>query len=83
MPMLDSPRPYAGEADVRAMRAILAAGRQASLPTYYVHPGDLNWWLYYLNASLDRPDTIFLWEAPGATCWAGRCSRPTGGRLTP
>jgi mycothiol synthase len=46
------------------MRAILVAGRQAHNGTYYVHVGDLNWWLFYLNQDQERQRTIYLWEGP-------------------
>jgi ribosomal protein S18 acetylase RimI-like enzyme len=29
------------------MLALLSAGRLAASPSYYVHPGDLLWWLFY------------------------------------
>jgi mycothiol synthase len=56
------PRPYQDEHDIEEMRAVLVAGRQAKTPTYYVHVGDLNWWLFYLNQSDKRQETIFLWQ---------------------
>jgi hypothetical protein len=42
-----TPRPYRDESDLDKMRALLQAGRQAANGTYYVHVGDLNWWLFY------------------------------------
>lgn len=57
------PRPYQDEHDIAEMRAVLIAGRQAKTPTYYVHVGDLNWWLFYLNQSDKRQETIFLWQS--------------------
>jgi mycothiol synthase len=38
---------YRGEQDLKAMLDLLAAGRKANNGTYYVHCGDLQWWLFY------------------------------------
>ena len=40
-------RPYRDERDLEAMRNLLMAGRKVNNGSYYIHPGDLNWWLYY------------------------------------
>jgi mycothiol synthase len=40
-------RSYKGLQDLHAMLDLLAAGRQANNGTYYVHRGDLQWWLFY------------------------------------
>jgi ribosomal protein S18 acetylase RimI-like enzyme len=56
------PRPYRDERDISAMRDILIEGRKANTPTYYVHTGDLNWWLHYLNQDESRQGNITLWE---------------------
>lgn len=53
-------RPYRDVHDLDAMRQILIAGRRFAGPVYYVHPGDLNWWLYYLDQ--DFNDRIYIWE---------------------
>jgi ribosomal protein S18 acetylase RimI-like enzyme len=68
---LAQPRPYQGAHDLDAMRRILVAGRQAAGPVFYVHAGDLDWWLFYSEPD-DRFD-IHLWEAePGGEpiAWA-------------
>jgi mycothiol synthase len=38
---------YRDEQDLKDMLDLLAAGRQANNDTYYVHRGDLQWWLFY------------------------------------
>ncbi len=65
-------RPYRDEGDLEAMCALLVAGRQAGGPVYYVHVGDLNWWIFFLLQGLDREENIWLWdnEAGGLAGWA-------------
>jgi mycothiol synthase len=58
------PRPYQGDTDLALMRQILTCGRQVGGLAYYVHVGDLNWWLFYLHQELDREKTIFIWDGP-------------------
>lgn len=45
---------------------ILVEGRQANNGTYYVHTGDVCWWLYYPKEPFEFADRIFLWEEKGA-----------------
>lgn len=40
-------RSYQGLQDLHAMLELLAEGRKADNGTYYVHRGDLQWWLFY------------------------------------
>jgi len=40
-------RPYEGLQDLHAMLDLLSEGRKANNCTYYVHRGDLQWWLFY------------------------------------
>ncbi len=54
------PRPYQDERDLERMLSLLAGGRQADNDTYYVHTGDLKWWLFYTTS--ERWQDIFLWE---------------------
>jgi ribosomal protein S18 acetylase RimI-like enzyme len=61
--VVDEPRPYREESDLRAMRRILIAGRAARGPTYYVHIGDLNWWLFCSETADDFRPRTFLWVA--------------------
>jgi ribosomal protein S18 acetylase RimI-like enzyme len=44
------------------MRHILSAGRAAGGPAYYVHPGDLNWWLFCTDIHPDFRERTYLWE---------------------
>jgi GNAT superfamily N-acetyltransferase len=44
------------------MRRILVEGRQANTSTYYVHTGDLSWWLFYTFPEDDLFPHIYLWE---------------------
>lgn len=59
------PRLYQDETDLDAMRALLQAGRAANNGTFYVHPGDLNWWWYYHDPKKLFPERTFLWEQDG------------------
>lgn len=59
------PRPYRDAADWAAMLALLRAGRRANTSTYYVHPGDVSWWLYYHTPPVDFAADIVLWEGDG------------------
>jgi len=63
---LKAPRSFRDETDLERMRAILVEGRRSAYGAYYIHPGDLSWWLYYLPLHTDPWQNIFLWEAEGA-----------------
>lgn len=41
--------PYSGLQDLYAMLDLLTDGRKAGNGTYYVHRGDLQWWLFYTD----------------------------------
>lgn len=58
------PRSYMDEHDLDAMRNLLVAGRRAVNGTYYIHTGDLNWWLFYPPLSGDFWNSIYLWDDP-------------------
>ena len=62
--MNPQPRPYAGTEDREKMRQVLVLGRQASNGSYYVHVGDLNWWLYYVEPQANPWQHIYLWDGP-------------------
>jgi mycothiol synthase len=62
--MFSQPRPYKDEHDLSAMLRLLQAGRKANNGTYYVHPGDLTWWLYYPPIDHQHWQDIFLWDEP-------------------
>jgi len=53
-------RPYRDATDLETIRAILTAGRKAAGPVYYVHCGDLHWWLFYLDPDFEQ--RLFLAE---------------------
>jgi len=61
---VNEPRPYRDEHDLEAMRNLLVQGRKADNGTYYVHTGDLSWWLYYPPLGGDFWDHIHLWDDP-------------------
>lgn len=65
MKMLTS-RAYAGLSDLRAMQAVLSAGAAAGTRAFYVHPGDLSWWLFYIDATTPHAECIWMWEWDGA-----------------
>jgi ribosomal protein S18 acetylase RimI-like enzyme len=65
---MNEPRLYQDEHDLEAMQNLLIAGRKACNGTYYVHTGDLVWWLYYPPLEGDFWEHIYLWddlEKPG------------------
>jgi len=57
-------RPYAGAEDLEKMWNLLIAGRRANNGTYYVHIGDLNWWLFYPPLEGDLWRYISVWDDP-------------------
>lgn len=61
---MKEPRPYQGESDLAAMRQLLVDGRNAHNGTYYIHTGDLSWWLYYPPLNGDFWQHIYLWDDP-------------------
>ncbi len=62
--MFSEPRLYQDESDLEAMRGLLRQGRLANNGTYYVHPGDLSWWLFYPQLDYDFWGSIYLWDDP-------------------
>jgi mycothiol synthase len=58
------PKPFTGERDLDTMRDLLVSGRQVANGTYYVHVGDLNWWLFYPPLSGGHWDSMYLWDDP-------------------
>ncbi len=61
---MNEPRRYRDEDDITAMRELLMAGRKANNGSYYIHIGDLNWWLYYPPLEGDFWNHIYLWDDP-------------------
>jgi ribosomal protein S18 acetylase RimI-like enzyme len=79
---IEEPRPYHDEHDLAAMHHLLQQGRKAHNGSYYIHQGDLNWWLYYPPLEGDFWDQISLWDDPAqpgrllgwallSTAWVG------------
>jgi ribosomal protein S18 acetylase RimI-like enzyme len=58
------PRRFAGIDDFQRMQALLVAGRKSNNGSYYVHAGDLSWWLYYIDADQELMNHAYLWESP-------------------
>lgn len=56
------PRQYHDPPDLEKMCALLQSGRRAKNGTYYIHVGDLNWWLFYPAWEHDIPQNIYLWD---------------------
>jgi mycothiol synthase len=56
------PRPFHDETDLEKMRDLLQAGRRAKNGTYYIHIGDLNWWLFYPAWEYDPWQHVYLWD---------------------
>ena len=63
--MFREPRRYQSNNDLAAMHDLLRQGRLANNGSYYVHPGDLNWWLFYPPMDHDFWKSIYLWDDPG------------------
>jgi ribosomal protein S18 acetylase RimI-like enzyme len=61
---MNEPRPYLDQRDLESMRNLLVQGRKADNGTYYVHMGDLTWWLYYPPLEGDFWDHVHLWDDP-------------------
>jgi mycothiol synthase len=59
---MKAPRLFQDENDLSAMCEVLKQGRMADNGTYYVHTGDLKWWLYYPPLERDLWDHIYLWD---------------------
>ena len=65
-------RSYQGPGDLHAMLDLLSEGRQANNGTYYVHRGDLQWWLFYTDTPAEIwQSQIRLWmEGDRLVGWA-------------
>jgi len=61
---MNEPRPYRDERDLMAMQELLMAGRKANNGSYYIHIGDLKWWLYYPPLEGDFWGHIHVWDDP-------------------
>src|SRR5919109_907647 len=55
-------RSYEGLQDLYAMLDLLSDGRKADNGTYYIHRGDLQWWLFYTYVPIEKWQSgIRLW----------------------
>ena len=65
-------RSYQGLQDLQAMLDLLSDGRNADNGTYYVHRGDLQWWLFYSDVPQEIwQSNIHLWFEDGCLVgWA-------------
>jgi len=61
---MNEPRSYRDEDDIKSMGELLMAGRKAANGSYYIHPGDLCWWLYYPPLEGDYWEHIYMWDDP-------------------
>lgn len=59
-----SPRLYQSPSDLQAMYQVLQAGATANISAFYVHTGDLNWWLFYPPIGKDLFQHIAIWDDP-------------------
>ena len=60
---------YEGYQDLIAMLDLLANGRRAANGTYYVHRGDLQWWLFYTDTPQEKwQSNIRLLKENGLLC---------------
>jgi ribosomal protein S18 acetylase RimI-like enzyme len=62
--MNPQPRAYRGEEDLQAMHELLMAGTAAQTPMHYVHPGDVDWWLFYPPLDGELWDGLYVWDDP-------------------
>lgn len=63
------PRPYNGLQDFCIMTSILAVGRKTTNRPYYVHTGDLSWWMYYTDLDDTQwSEYIHIWDRDGHPC---------------
>lgn len=57
-------RVYQSLADLAAMKRLLTQSRAVQNSAYAIHPGDLDWWLFYLPVENSPWENIFLWDDP-------------------
>jgi len=66
--MLITHRPYQGLRDFIAMKSILVIGRKTDKTSYYIHPGDLSWWMFYSDYDEAHWQShVCIWERNGQT----------------
>ncbi|MGW8252103.1 MAG: GNAT family N-acetyltransferase [Anaerolineales bacterium] len=62
-----TPRPYGTQSrsaveDREKMRQVLIQGRRVNNGSYYVHVGDLSWWMYYVEPGANPWQHVYLWD---------------------
>ena len=66
-PRLYSDPHLQGGPDLSAIQNLVRAGRkamQAGSPTYFTHPGDMTWWLFYPPLVESQVSKVYLWDDP-------------------
>ncbi len=59
-----APRIYRDTHDLDSMLDVLVQGRKANNGSYYVHSGDVRWWLYYPPLEGAFWEHIHVWDDP-------------------
>ncbi|MCU0488913.1 MAG: hypothetical protein MUE67_08185, partial [Anaerolineales bacterium] len=57
-------RHYQDPVDLAAMKRLISQSRAVQKAAYAIHPGDLDWWLFYLPVEHSPWENIFLWDDP-------------------
>lgn len=61
-------RPYQGYQDFEQLKSILVDGRKAETSAYYIHVGDIAWWLFYNDQTPQAwKQNLSLWASQGQT----------------
>jgi mycothiol synthase len=65
-------RAYRDPADLAAMRQLLVLGSQANIAASYMHPGALDWAVYYPPDEAENRCNLLLWESENGelAAWA-------------
>lgn len=58
-------RPYRGLDDLQAMKTLLSERYVQAHETGFLHPGDLDWWTFYIMPSKQQPLEETLWLLDG------------------
>jgi ribosomal protein S18 acetylase RimI-like enzyme len=58
-------RPYRDDTDLARMRQLLVDGAQANSVASYMHPGSLDWDIYYPPNETENRRNLHLWERQG------------------
>jgi len=63
------PHPYHGIEDFIVMTCILTVGRKTSKQPYYIHPGDLGWWMFYNDHDDSHwHEYVHIWDLNHRPC---------------